>query len=187
MTIKAQDLLSSLDEAELVSMVDSNTSCKGLLTGYIAEYILMKQLREIPEISEVSKIPDQGSKKEMEGDISIIYKGRLYTIEVRCLRSNSKRETLLEPGFSGKVFLGSSHPIKIEGGGKVYSFEKGRFDILAICTVTITGEWDYYLTWSKYLPSSPTHPDRIKSTISVNIKETPCLHSDIIKVLEDIA
>lgn len=183
MKITADDLLNSLPRSQLLSMIDSNNSCKGLLTGYISEQILLNKLLTIPGVDSVSKIPDQDSKK---GDLLVKYRDKFFSIEVKCLRSNTDRETWLEGGISGQVKVSLTDSTELEDGKRTWNPIKGEFDILAICTVTLTGNWDFYFIHNKYLPTSKHYPNRLKSTIRINTENTPCLYSDILRVIPDI-
>ena len=184
MKISADALLKSLPETQLLSMIDSNNSCKGLLTGYISEQILLNKFLEIPGITSVTKIPDHSPEK---GDLLVEYRGRVFSVEVKCLYSNTEKETWLEGGVSGRVSIDMSDTKKLGNGKRTSSPLIGEFDVLAICTVTITGTWDYYFIHNKHLPISRKYPGRLKGSFRINTENTPCLYPDILQVISDIS
>lgn len=190
MEISANQLLNSLSKEQFLSMIDGNNSCKGMLMGYIAEQVLANKLSEIPEVLKVSKIPDQDKRK---GDLLILYKLKEndeiieFSIEVKCVRSKTAKLQLLDGGFTGRVQVGFSDSTVLNDGTRTSCALRGSFDILAICTVTVTGEWDFYFIHNKYLPTSEKHPDRIESNLIINTDNTPCLYKDIKKVIQDLS
>lgn len=185
MTIPAKDLLSALPEDQLRYMIDTNPSCRGLLTGYVAEQRLINELRKIPEISSIEKIKDHSKRK---GDLLVKYLDKSFSIEVRCMDSNSLslREMLLQGGISGKVSLGGSDSVILPDGTKSSCVKRGGFDILAVCTITVTDTWDFYFIHNKYLPISDSYVDRLKTSTRINTANTLFLYSDIQKVIPDI-
>lgn len=185
MTIPAKDLLSALPEDQLKYMIDTNPSCRGLLTGYIAEQRLINDLKKIPEISSIEKIKDHSKKK---GDLLVTYLDKTFSVEVRCMDSNSLslRKMLLEGGVSGSVALGGSDSVILPDGSKSSCVKRGGFDVLAVCTITLTDTWDFYFIHNKYLPISNSYTDRLKTTMRVNTANTLFLYKDILKVIPDI-
>ncbi len=180
-------MIKTLSSEQLAFMIDSNPSCKGMLTGYIAEQVLQNKLLEDPCFISVIKIPDQDKRK---GDLLVHYKSadldEKFSIEVKCVRSNTGKELLLDGGTTGQVFVGFSDSTLMEDGSRTSCTLRGSFDILAICTITISGSWDFYFIHNKYLPSSDKYPDRLKANISINTLNTPCLHTDLRRVIQDL-
>lgn len=186
--VSASQLLSSLPEQDFLGMLDSNPSCKGMLLGYIAEQVLIKHLEQTQRFLSVTKIPDVDKTK---GDILVKYEGadggeRSATIEVKCMGSRGVRENLLEGGYNGSVCIKASDS-RLVGDQMTSSQERGLFDILAICTITATGNWDFVFIHNKYLPSSENFANRLRSTMLINTENTPCLHKDIFRVLQDMS
>ena len=189
MNIGAREILDTLPRYQLENMIDSNTSCKGMIVGYEPEQVLMNNLLGLPQVISLQKIPDQDKQK---GDVLVKYRDPAtdailtFTIEVKCVRSKTGKEPLLDGGTTGQVYVGFSDSTQLEDGTRTSCVLKGAFDVLAICMVTVTGKWDYYFIHSKYLPSSDKYPDRIKANLSINTLNTPCLHSDIARVIQDL-
>lgn len=166
-------------------MMEKNSSLRGYIQGYAAEEFLMKQLRQDPDFTEVAKIPDQASQK---GDISCLYKQKPLTIEVKSILATSRREEILEGGFSGVVLVRKTDrgpDTEFEVGTS--HLKPGQFDILAISTYGITGEWGYYFMANKYLPRVSGNPNKIKTSMGVNVTTTPFLYADIYKAIEDLS
>lgn len=63
MNIGAREILDTLPRYQLENMIDSNTSCKGMIVGYVAEQVLMNNLLGLPQVISLQKIPDQDKQK----------------------------------------------------------------------------------------------------------------------------
>lgn len=177
---KGDILLANTPNEILRSVLNNNPSARGLLQGYIAEEFLMAKLRQTVGVSDVAKIPDRHEKK---GDISLQYKGREITIEVKSARN--PRPTPLEGGFYSDVTVKKSDRSASPDGVITSCLEPGQFDILAISTYSLCGEWGYYFIASSNLPRSDKFPGKLKSNLTINVKTTPFLYEDISKVLRD--
>jgi hypothetical protein len=165
-------------------MLDENLAVKGILVGYIAEQKLITQLKTMPEFKFVSKIPD---RDEIKGDILIeTVEGKLFTIEVKCLGSTYARENLVNGGIDSSISLKMSDRAILDSGQTTSCPDRNSYDILAVCLAAATGEWNFKFIHSKYLPTSQKFPGRIQSSMSINTDNTPCLHSDLIRVLADL-
>jgi len=187
MVITGLSLIDSLSKEAFAKMLDNNPSCKGLLVGYMAEQILADKLLCLSGFKSVVKIDDQDDKK---GDLDVIFRQdgveKRFSIEVKCVRSKTGKEPPLTGGVSGNVYTGTSDSIMLEEGGRTSCSLAGAFDVLAVCMVTITGEWDFYFIHQKYMPRSDRYKNRLKPNFAINTLNTPCLHSDIFKVIEDL-
>lgn len=169
----------------MIEMLRKNSSLRGYLQGYAAEEYLMKKLRSMDGIDEVSKIPDRDKQK---GDISLSYQGRPLTIEIKSLKSGSSREDFLEGGFSATVLVKRTDRAQDEGDqvGTTH-LTPGEFDILAISTYGITGRWEYYYIANKYLPRAAHDTNKIHTNPRINVLSTPFLHSDLLKAIADLS
>lgn len=177
-------LLASTSASVLSSILNNNPSARGFLQGYIAEEYLMTYLRNLPGISDVSKIPDRHSKR---GDIAFNYESRHYTVEVKSLKSNSRKEEFLDGGFSGVVGVKKTDVAWSKAGVKgTCHLSPGEFDILAISTYNVTGNWGFYFLASEFIPRTEGDPSKIKTSFRVNALTTPCLYQDIFKVIEKV-
>jgi hypothetical protein len=65
---------------EFSELVNENPSLRGITVGYLAEYMLRKKLRMIPEVTSVIKNDDHDRTRK--GDFILTYKGKTITIEV---------------------------------------------------------------------------------------------------------
>lgn len=183
MQISGKELLIGVTLEDIEELTTANPSLRGFLQGYVAEMFLKRKLETMSELSEVVKIRDHDAKK---GDFQFNYKGRELTIEVKSLKTASVKEDLLNGGWVGTVQVGASDSRTIEDGTATKCLERGQFDILAISAFAIGQGWDFYFIANKYLPASTTYPDRIKTSFTVNTMNTPCLHTNLTEVLEDL-
>ena len=183
MQISGKDLLVGVTLEDIENLATENPSLRGYLQGYVAEMFLKRKLQQMEALSNVVKIRDHDEKK---GDFQFQYKGKELTIEVKSLKTAGVKEDLLNGGWIGTVQVGASDSRTIEDGTSTKCLERGQFDILAISAFAIGHGWDFYFIANKYLPASSTHPDRIKTSFVINTMNTPCLHTDLSEVLEDL-
>ena len=133
-------LVESITQEELVSLLNQNPSFKGYFQGYIAENKLEKQLRLIPEFSNIYKIPDVHKRK---GDFCVTYKGKELTIELKSLATRGIKNDLLSGGIRGSVSLKHTGSREMENGNKTVSLSRSKFDVLAICTLASSTKWEF--------------------------------------------
>jgi len=183
MQISGKDLLVGVTIEDIENIATENPSLRGYLQGYVAEMFLKRKLYGMGELSEISKIRDHDIKK---GDFQFIYKGRKLTVEVKSMATKTVREDLLNGGFTATVQVQASDSQTTEDGSLTRCLERGQFDILAISAFAIGKGWDFFFIANKYLPSSPNFPDRLQTSFVVNTVNTPCLHTDLLEVLEDL-
>lgn len=175
-----KSLLKDIPIEVLESLLLNNSSLRGYLQGYAAEEFLMRRLNEDESFCEISKIPDQSPQK---GDIQCLYRATPLTIEVKSLKTGSDRDDFLVGGFVANVAVkktdkptnGTSH------------ITQGEFDILAICTYNVTGEWDFYFMAGNRLPTIGIDSDKVKTSFKVNVTSTPFVHADIHKAIADLS
>lgn len=183
--------MSILDDVtfkELDSIIAENPYLRGYLQGYIAEFKLMNQLRLIPGVTKVEKIPDVDSIK---ADIKVEYRGKIITIEVKSIKTDSVKDDVLNDTWEGTVSFKNTdkRDIEVEGLGvfSSYSLKKGEFDILAISCFAVSGKWEFIFIENQYLPEkSFTMPGYVTTSFIVNPSKTPCVEVDALGVLESI-
>lgn len=144
---------------------------------------LKRKLEQMEEISAVSKIRDHDDQK---GDFRCTYRGKEITIEVKSMATKTVKEDLLNGGHSARIGLQASDAQVAQDGTRTRTAERGRYDILAISAFAIGKGWDFYFIANKYLPASPSYPERLSTSLTVNTANTPCLHTDLLEVLEDV-
>lgn len=183
MISKGKILLDAISRERLEKCIDENSSLRGFLQGYIAEEKLRDYLESILGVSDVSKIPDQDSIK---GDFRFCYGGTFYTLELKSVRSSGVKEDQMEGGSSGCVVLKTTDSRTLKNGSKTYCLNRNEFDILAISTFAIDGNWDFKFILNKYIPSSETDQALLVNRLWINTENTPLLRSSILDVLADI-
>ena len=181
-------LLSGFKTEDLQLLIDENPYLRGYIQGYLAESVLAARLRDLPGVSSVRKIPDAD---KLRGDLSVSYLGVDMVIECKSLASGVVRDDLLTGGVEVSVLCKNTdrRTIVVPGVGEVQSVNlpKGQFDILAICTYPITGEWGFLFMENKYLPEAENKPGFIKSRFIINTVSTPWLETDVSSVLNRVA
>jgi hypothetical protein len=164
-----------LSADELTLVIDENPSLRGFMSGYIAEFQLKKFLKRTPGISNIIKYDDHDRKKK--NDISFIYKGHEFTIEVKSLQTNSIRKKDTETKATFQCDASDSRTVKLPNGEEVVTtcLLVGEFDILAVNLFGFTGKWDYAFALNKDLPRSSYKkytPAQQKYLLSTSMKIT---------------
>lgn len=178
-------LFENIPAEMMKEMLDKNSSLRGYVQGYAAEEFLMKDLRSDEDFTDVEKIPDRVKQK---GDISLKYQGKPLTIEVKSLIVGTDKEDVIEGGFSAVVVVKKTDRARdTEESLGTCHLTPGEFDILAISTYSATGEWGYYFIANNRFPRSDTHPDRLKTSVRINVNSTPFIHEDIRKAIADLS
>lgn len=183
MQLSGKELLVGVSLEDLETLASENSSLRGYLQGYISEMFLKRKLEQMPGITDVVKIRDQDLKK---GDFQFNYQGRELTIEAKSLLTSTVKEDLMNGGWKGTVYMASSDSKETETGAFTKCLERGQFDILAISAFAVGKGWDFYFIANKYLPASADYPDRLRTSFVVNTLNTPCMHTDLTEVLEDL-
>jgi hypothetical protein len=183
MHMSAKFLLESLSRDQLESCINENPSFRGFLQGYVAEEILRNMLTSTEGISNVEKIDDRSRKK---GDFSFLYNDKEYTVEVKSLSSRKVTEDAMSGGHNGTVILKSTDKRDVGGGVNITNLLKGTFDILAICTLSVSGEWGFKFMLNDYIPRSNRRWDLLVTSFKINTENTPLLKDSILDVLKDI-
>lgn len=177
----AKRLLKGIALSDIEKLAASNPSLRGYLQGYLAEMFLQKQLEATPGISNVVKINDQNTS--VRGDFKFLYGGKEFSVECKSFSERGFRFTPLEGGWYSTVNLKRSGAVQEEGKARSVNVKRGEFDVLAISTFNVTGTWEFLFIHNRFLPSAESDPSCIKSTLSFNPLNSPCLFRDILQVL----
>lgn len=139
-------ILDSIEPAALIDLVKRTPSCRGVLTGTIAELQFLKFARSIPKFSGFYK-PDDHNRAENKIDLRVIYKGHPVTFQLKSIQTNSvrwNRETEnLEAGVQNDG--SDSRDILLPNGHTVHTtnYKFGDYDILAVPLFPFTGKWNF--------------------------------------------
>jgi len=167
-----------LSEQELTIIVDENPSLRGMMLGYIGEYKLRSLLMANPHVTSLQKPDDHDRSAKSKNDLTIVYKNRSFTIEVKSLQTNSiKRNT--DGTMMGVVQVDASdkRPVTFPDGTKLQTtcLLRGQFDILAVNLFQFRNEWDFGFILNQDLPSSKHKdytPEQQKYLLATSIKVT---------------
>lgn len=181
------NILSKFTLGEIEEILSENSSLRGYLQGYLAEYSLKKQLLYLPNVASVVKIPDQSEEK---GDLRVTYKGLNITIEVKSIATDSVGEDILNDTWKGTVQIKNtdSRQLELAGIEPFYSsyLKRGEFDILAISCYAVYNDWEFLFMENEHLPSSSKHPDLLKTSFVVNPETTALVSKTIQSLLETV-
>jgi hypothetical protein len=184
LTIKS--ILAGVTLEEIADLFRENSSLRGYCQGFVSERRLAQWLRTFPEIESVEKIPDQSEEK---GDLRVVYKGEILRIELKSIATDSVRHDVLNDTWQGKVRTKATdrRDIEIDGVGVIRTscLIKGEFDILAISTLPVDGQWTYMFMDAAFLPET-ANPGLIQTSFTLNPLTTPGVQADPLKVFDSI-
>lgn len=165
-----REVVRSCSQENLEELLLENPNLYGYLQGYLAEMHLAAQLRLLPGITSVKKIPDHSQRR---GDLSILFNGREITLELKSLKTSTVEKTSF--GWKGSVGCKNTdnREVEVEGKGfKCCNLEPEGFDILAICTLAATGSWTFKFMRNSDIPRSKIHPSLLSTVIPVKSNDT---------------
>lgn len=162
----------SLDDVQ--ALADENPNLRGYLQGYLAELRLKALLESVPGVDRAEKIPDSSS---LRGDFLVEYHGTLLRVEAKSMRSRSEVFNPLTQSWSASVDCKNpgSRLLKVEGRGEVRAtcIEERRFDVLAVCTQPVTGEWSFLFAPEVFLPRAENRPGYLQGRFKVDPLSSP--------------
>ena len=180
--ISGSHLLAQVTLDEIAAIADENQSFRGYFQGYIAEPKLKQQLLAIDGVRSVVKIPDRAP---MKGDFLVQYNDEFFTIESKCL-STRRIKHFPDGSATGTVCLKKSDSQILPDGRKTTCLLKGGFHILAVCMFALTGTWEFQFIANKYLEASPKYPDRLSTSVKVDVRNNPRFTPNVVEVFADI-
>ncbi|MCY3934754.1 MAG: restriction endonuclease [Chloroflexi bacterium] len=145
-----------LTEEELSGIVDLNPSLMGMMLGYVAEYKLQQFLRANESVLSLIKPDDHDRRKGKKNDLSLEYKDRLFTFEVKSLQTNSIHYDHPMSTYTGRVQVDASdrRSVTFPNGSSIDTtcLLIGGFDILAVNLFQFRKEWDFGFIRNSDLP-----------------------------------
>ena len=142
---------------DLTKIVDGNPSLRGMMLGYIAEYVLHKRHFTDARLSGVGKDDDHDRSKK--GDLRFLYRGHNFRIECKSLQTNMVKD-LGDGKFAGTFQCDASdrRPVDFSDGSRIETtcLLVGEFDIVAVNLFAFKNEWLFAFALNRDLPRS-TH------------------------------
>lgn len=167
-------ILDGFSLEEVQGLADENPSLRGYLQGYLAELQLRRLLLSTPLVASAEKIPDSSLVK---GDLLVSYQGESLRVEAKSLRSGSGSYNTLSQAWEGSVECKSpgSRLIEVPGRGEIRAtcIEEGRFDVLAVCTQPVTGEWSFLFAPEAFLPRAQDKPGFLQGKFRIDPYTSP--------------
>jgi hypothetical protein len=185
----------NLSDEELTTIIDENPSLKGFLFGYVAEFKLRALFRNNPLVTEIIKSDDHDRRRK--NDLTLLYKGRLFSVEVKSLQTQSIRRDLVTGQMSGvaQVDASDKRQVTLPDGSKIATtcLLRGEFDLLAINLFQFRQRWEFAFILNRDLPSSrfrsytPFQQQMLlATTIRVTLPLTPPFHEEPFVLLDSI-
>lgn len=167
-------LLQGFSLADIQQLADETPNLRGYLQGYLAELRLKTLLEAVPEVQRVEKIPDSAP---VYGDFLVEYKGESLQVEAKSFRSRSEVFNPLSQSWEASVDCKNpgSRLLQVKGQGEVRAtcIEEHRFDILAVCTQPVTGQWTFLFAPEVFLPRAENKPGFLQGRFKVNPTTSP--------------
>jgi hypothetical protein len=175
---------------ELSEIVEQNSSMRGLMFGFVAEYKLRKAWLEKPGI--VGLVRPSSHDRTRKYDFGFEYKGRYIRVEVKCLDTPSVEHT--NGVYTGTFQCNASdkREITLLNGEKVTTncLAVGGFDVLAVALFAFDKTWRFAFARNGDLPRSPsekyTEAQRkylLKSSMDISLPLKPPFSNDLFFVL----
>ena len=146
-----------ITDAELTQIVDDNPSLRGFMLGYIGEYKLKNLLLSDPRVTNLIKPDDQKRGAGSKNDMTITYRERIFTVEVKSLQTNSIKKDI-HGKMTGTIQVDASdkRPVTLPDGSKVETtcLLKGEFDLLALNLFQFNETWDFAFILNRNLPTT---------------------------------
>lgn len=183
-TTNRMSILDGFTFEDIEYLVDTNPYLRGYLQGYLAELALSGQLKAIPGVSSVKKIPDADTRK---GDLEVIYKDYMFTIECKSIESSSVREDTIHDSWIGTVGIKNSDRRTLNINGEdvqLCNLSKGTFDILAVSCFAVSNKWNFLFIENQYLQEHGEFPGFISTKISISPDITACVTDDLVKLFD---
>lgn len=182
-----------LTPTELGEIVSANPSMRGLIFGYVAEYKLRKIWFSDDRVSNLKKYDDHDRTRK--GDISFLYKGAEFSVEVKSLQTNSVRQVGNE--YLGRFQCDASdkRQVTLPNGEKIMTtcLLVGEFDLLAVNVFAFEKEWRFVFAKNRDLPrstykgySSAIQNSLLASTMEVTLPPKPPFFDDPFPLLDEI-
>ncbi len=184
-----------ISDIELTNIVDENPSLRGFIFGYVSEYKARSFFINKDGITNLKKYDDHDRKDK--GDISFLYKGKEFKIEVKSLQTNLTKN-LGDDVWSGKFQCDASdkREILLPNGHLVTTtcLAVGEFDIVAISLFSFGEKWRFAFAKNADLPhpsnrtKNISDDDRqylIKSLIDITWPLKPPFTDNIYNLLEE--
>lgn len=148
-----------ITEQELTLIIDENPSLRGYMLGYIGEYKLRAMILANPHVTSLRKPDDHDRKRASKNDLTIEYRGRLITVEVKSLQTNSIRlQTDGTMRATAQVDASDRRAVIFSDGTRLETtcLLRGEFDVLAINLFQFRKEWEFGFILNRDLPAT-TH------------------------------
>jgi hypothetical protein len=143
---RINELVDLIDYESLIELIKANPSFRGMVTGYIGEYLLENNvLRKIPGVTHIRKPPDS-DKKDHSTDRMFYYNDRKYSIQCKSLRTSGIKEINKKGDhyLKGTVYVSAtSRAPRILPDGRAITTKyalRGSFDILAASLFLFNGD-----------------------------------------------
>jgi hypothetical protein len=141
---------------EVLMEIIKTPSLRGIVYGYVAEYEFMRYLREELKIEKYHRDDDH---KKTKSDLNFTYKGRQYSVQIKCLQTNSIK--LANGIFRAVVQNDASdrRKVRLPNGEEIETtcYIAGEYDILVSTVQPFTGSWKFVFKKNKDLSKSKHH------------------------------
>lgn len=179
---------------ELESIVDGNPSLRGMMFGYVSEYMLRKVWFSDPRFQDVRKEDDHD--RTQKGDLWFTYKGTRVSIEVKALQTHSVRG--MGGAFTGEFQCDASdrREVQLPNGERLQttSLLVGEFDMLAVCLFAFGNQWRFAFAKNWDLPRPGVRSKKtaiqkehlLASTMKISWPLQPPYEAEPFRLLDEI-
>jgi hypothetical protein len=144
-----------LTQAEINEVIEQNPSLRGMMLGYVSEFMLKKLWFTNQRFQQVKKEDDHDRKQK--GDLWATYKGVRISLEVKSLQTNSVRH-LGEDNYKGTFQCDASDRrlVTLPNGDALETtcLIVGEFDLVAVGLFEFGQQWRFAFAKNIDLPRS---------------------------------
>lgn len=161
-----------IDLVGIDEMCEKNPSFRSFIYGYQAEYMARREITKQLGVTKFKKYDDHDRTKH--GDIWFDYNGREWSIEVKCLQTNSVKFDTETGTWTGNYQCDGSDATDVElPNGRIVhatAIPFGWFDIVAVGLFAFGGKWQF-----AFVKSSDLLPMRYTKRVKVSENDCPYL------------
>jgi hypothetical protein len=138
---RVQDVDAWADAKDVVSVLKSNPSLRGIVMGYVAEDRF--EILVLSRLAGATRIRKDDDHKKSKSDRRFVHGGREYTVQLKSIQTNSIRDkdgmvvAVVQNDASDKRKLSLPSGKTIE----TTCYAVGEYDILAVPLYPFTGKW----------------------------------------------
>ncbi len=154
-----------LSAQEILNIIQANSRLLMAVRGGIAEEHLVRQLRNVPGVSDCERLTAEGAP-----DVTLRFEGSRPLV-IECKNVLKKRSVA---GYASMDFM-KTRPSQNDRCTRFYTPD--QFDVVAACLHAVTQRWEFSYVLPSSLDPHPTCPGRLSSRVKIDERWDPNVRS----------